>query len=279
MLSLLVVSVALAAAPFKAASAGITVSGLPAERAEFYSEFVAQQMTVSGVNVVTPRQVQSLLGMERQRQMLGCASESASCLAEIASALGVDGIVQGEAAKLDSGFQVSLKVLWSRDGRALTVFTGRSSDEGGLLDMMSTGARLMARDLSDGDWVRLTVTPAQHFLTPSSPLLPSGVALLGVAVAGAVIGSVGLWRSGAIASELQNPSKQYVSRAEAQAVANDGKSMQTLALVGYSVAGVALVAGGVLTFMGLPRSPLGSVRPVAGFSPNGGVFGLAGELP
>lgn len=266
---------AVAAAPFKAASSGVTVSGLPAERQEFYSEFVAQQMTVSGVNVVTPRQVASLLGMERQRQLLGCSTDQTSCIAEIASALGVDGLVQGEAAKLDSGgFQVSLKVLWSRDGRPLTVFSGRASDEGALLDLMSKGAQLMAKDLSEGDWVRLTTTPAQHVIAPASPLLPVGLTLIGVGVVGAVVGTVGLVRAGTLASELRG--NTYVSQGEAQAVANEGNGMQVMGIVSYSVGAAALVSGVLLTLIG---GPLQNAKPVAWFGPTGASVGFAGVFP
>src|SRR5437868_3179177 len=160
----------LGAAPtgFKAASAGLSVTGVPTDRAEFYSEYVAQQLVAGGLKVVTPKEVASLLGMERQRQLLGCA-DSGSCVAEIASALGADGVVQGEVAKLDSGgYQVSLKVVWSRDGRPLSLFTGRALDEPGLLDVMGKGAALISKDLTEGDWVRLTLAPETHSIMPKS---------------------------------------------------------------------------------------------------------------
>lgn len=270
------VSALLAAAPFKAASAGISVSSLPPERQELYSELVAQQMTVSGVNVITPKQVQSLLGMERQRSLLGC-TDTSNCIAEIASALGVDGVVQGEAAKLDSGsFQVSLKVLWSRDGRPLTVFTGRAADEGALLDLMSQGARLMAQDLTEGDWVRLTVSPAQHVITPSSPLIPVGITLLGVGVAGAVIGTVGSLRANTLAGTLMT--QQFVSRGAAEAVAREGNGMQLMAVISYSVAGAALISGALLTLLGGPLSST-NVKPVAWLGNDTAGFALVGVLP
>ncbi len=253
------------------------MSGLPPERAEFYQEFVAQQMTVTGVNVITPRQVASLLGMERQREMLGC-NEGNSCIAEIASALGVDGVVLGEAAKLESGaFQVSLKVLWSRDGRPLTVFSGRAADEGVLVDLLSAGARLMAKDLTTGDWVRLTTTPAQHQVAPTSPLLTVGLVLFGVTAGAAALGTVGLVRANVIADELRNTT--YVSRGAAQAVANDGASMQTMAIISYAVGGASLAAGLLLTILGVSSGGAGSVAPVAFFTPQGAGFGLVGALP
>lgn len=264
----------LCATPFKGASAGISVSGVPSERSEFYSEFVAQQLAAFGVSIITPKQIATLLGMERQKQLLGCSDGGTSCVAEIASALGVDGVVQGEAAKLESGgFQVSLKILWSRDGRALSVFTGRAVDEGGLMDVMGKGAALMAKDLTEGDWVRLTSAPASHSITPSSPVKVVGLSLLGLGAVAIGAGAVGLAHAGSVAGQLQRST--FLSLGEAQAVAKDGSSSQTLGLVFFGVGAASLVAGGVLTFLGFSSD----VRPMAFFGPSGGTVGLVGVLP
>lgn len=270
----IVVAVALAAAPFKGASAGISLSGIPPERGEFYSEFVAQQMAAQGVSVVTPKQIATLLGLERQRELLGCSESATSCIAEMASALGVDGVVMGEAAKLESGgFQVSLKVVWSRDGRPLIVFTGRATDEGGLLDVMGKGAQLMARDLTEGDWVRLTTAPASHSITPSSPTKIAGLTLLGVGAVFTGVGVLGFVRSGNIAQQLGAGS--FLSRDEAVAVASEGKVMQTMGFVGLTVGAACLVSGALLTLLGFS----GDVRPVAWLSPQSVGLGWAGGLP
>lgn len=269
-----VITALLAAAPFKAASAGLTVSGMPAERVEFYSEYVAQQMATTGLSVITPKQIATLLGMERQKQLLGCSDQATSCIAELAGALGVDGVVQGEAAKLESGgFQVSLKVLWSRDGRVLTSFIGRAPEEGSLLDAMGKGAALMAKDLTQGDWVRLTVTPTSHSVVPSSPVRLVGLAALGVgavALGGAVFCLV---RSGAIANQLKT--QTFVSLGEAQAVAREGGGLQTLGVVLVGAGAVSLVAGGLLALLG---GPLGDLRPTGWLTPTGAGLGFAGGL-
>ncbi len=277
MTSTLVVLSVLAAAPFKVAAGNFSVSGLPAERQDLYVEHVGQQLTVAGIKTVTPRQVSALLGMERQKALLGCGDESGSCMAELAAALGADGILQGEVAKLDQGFQVSLKVLWNQDGRPLTIFTGRAASEGELLDLMTTGAKLMAVDLI-GDWPKLTATPANHLVTPASPLFPTGFVLLGVAAAGAAAGTVGVARAQALAWELNHPDTTYVSEAAARRVADDGKAMQALMVTGFAVAGAALATGIVFTILGRPDSEA-TVTPVAAFGPDGASVGFAGVLP
>lgn len=274
LLTTLIVAAGPAPVPFKAASVGVSVTGLPVERTEFYSEFVAQQMSAAGVNVVTPKQIAAILGIERQKQLLGCSESATNCTAEIASALGVDGIVQGEAAKLESGgFQVSLKVLWSRDGRPLTVFSGRGADEGSLLDVMGKGALLMSKDLTDGDWVRLTTSPASHTLTPSSPLKLVGLSLLGVGAVGAVTGIIGFVRSSAVATNLSMGT--FVSQGEARAVAAEGASMQTLGAISFGVAGTALAVGAVMTILGFGSE----LRVGAWMSPGSSGLAFAGEWP
>lgn len=269
-----VVVVVSAATPFKAGSVGVSVTGLPPERSEFYSEFVAQQMQSAGLSVVTQKQIGALLGMERQKQLLGC-SDGSSCVAELAGALGVDGVLQGEAAKLESGgFQVTLKVLWSRDGRPLTNFTGRAPDEGGLLDAMGKGARLMAKDLTEGDWVRLTTAPTSHEISPSSPVRVVGLATAGVGAGAMVVGVISFVASGDVARRLRDDT--FLSVGEAQAVGREGSTLQGLGL-GLMAGGAAAVLGGVI--MALFGGPLGDLRASLMPLRDGGVLVFGGLFP
>src|SRR5690242_11003681 len=87
------------AAPHIAAP-DLTVVGLELNRGALYTEHFAQQLTALGFSVVTQKQIASLLGQERQKQLLGCATQSDSCIAELASALGSDAIITGSVAKL-----------------------------------------------------------------------------------------------------------------------------------------------------------------------------------
>lgn len=275
MFSLLAVLFAAApVTPFKAASAGLTVTGVPLDRAEFYSEYVAQQLASSGLSVVTPRQMATILGLERQRQLMGCTDKSVSCAAEIASALGVDGIVLGEVAKLETGgFQVSLKVVWSRDSRPLTVFSGRSIDEPGLLDVMGKGAQLMAQDLTEGDWVRLTLSPGSHAIVPKSGMrswfwVPAAVGAVGLG-----FGTFAMVRSNALASDLRT--QTFVSTAEASALAREGSSLQTVGVTLLGVGAAGVVGGALMFLLGAPPD----VRATVSFAPGQASIGVAGVFP
>ncbi len=59
--------------------------------------------------VVAGRDIQSMLGFEQQKDMLGCTD--AACLAEIGGALGVDRIVASHIGKVGSTYVVNIKLI------------------------------------------------------------------------------------------------------------------------------------------------------------------------
>jgi hypothetical protein len=63
----------------------------------------------SGASVMTSRDLSSLLSMEKQKQMLGCNTES--CMAEIAGAVGADRVVAGDVAKLEKSLVVQFRMI------------------------------------------------------------------------------------------------------------------------------------------------------------------------
>lgn len=77
LLGLSVVVLSAEPAPLKVAAPGFNVINLEARLGEFYTEHTAQQLKLLGLEVITVREIASMLGLERQRQLLGC-SEGAS---------------------------------------------------------------------------------------------------------------------------------------------------------------------------------------------------------
>ena len=111
---LLSLAVTVAPAPsIKVAATRLNAVDASAERADFYTEFLADRLADQGVEVTSPREVAALLGLERERALLGC-DEASSCITELAGALGVDALMLGDVAKLATGFQVNVKVLSAR---------------------------------------------------------------------------------------------------------------------------------------------------------------------
>jgi len=248
LLQLLTLVLSAAPAGFTAAAPGLTVVGIDASRAGFYTEHVAQELASSGIRVVTQKEIAALLGAERQRQLLGCGDQS-SCVAELAAALGSDGVLIGDVAKLEGGgYQVTLKMTWTRDGRPLTSFTGRAYSEDALLEALSIGARKMASDLAAPDWPKLAAASTTHRWEQSHPLkvLAWVPLVLGVALAGA--GTAGMLRGSAIASQLGT--QTFESRAQAAPLANEGRTFETLGVIGIAAGAAAFVAGVVMYVVG-----------------------------
>src|SRR5690242_5299342 len=110
---MLALLVATSASPrtVKIAAPGLSGVNLPDALVGFYSEQLAEHLRDNGIEVVTGREMAALMGLERQRQLVGCAADSNNCLAELANALGVDGLLVGDVARLGSRFQLSVKVL------------------------------------------------------------------------------------------------------------------------------------------------------------------------
>src|SRR5687767_1886131 len=107
------------------------------KRCAFLSEYFAQALSDTGeVRVTTAAQMATLLGMERQRQLLACDETSSTCLAELAGALGADGIVSGNVAKVDGGFAATVRAVRS-NGTPIAGYTTRVSSDGALLDFLA----------------------------------------------------------------------------------------------------------------------------------------------
>lgn len=90
-----------------------TVQGVAKGTATILSEIVVSEVARRGYAVISQGDIDSMLGFEKQKQMLGC-SEETSCLAEIGGALGVEYLITGQVGKIGSRFRISLLVVDAR---------------------------------------------------------------------------------------------------------------------------------------------------------------------
>lgn len=67
--------------------------------------------------VVSQRDIATLLGVERQKQLLGCSEESASCLSELSGALDARFVVSGTLNRIGNTWQLTLQTLDARKGQ------------------------------------------------------------------------------------------------------------------------------------------------------------------
>lgn len=246
---------------------GFSVVDLSAQRAEFYTEHFADRLADQGLRVVTPREISTPLGMERQRALLGCQDDAAkSCLIEMANALGVDGVVLGTVAKVGAEFQINLKIIASSSGRRLAVHSSKVSSEGAIVDALTQAAPSMASQVN----AALGRTSAATGSVRAWWWLPATVGVL--AAAGGTVGLVVAENSRArlVSGESLGPTT-------GTELFESGKTARTLGWVGVGVGAIAI--GTAVGFLLAGGSSTSSVTPVATLSADGASIGFVGRLP
>ncbi len=220
----------LAAVPFVAVD-------LPAGKAEVYVEQLSVSLRTHGFSVTTPKDIGTALGLERQRQLLGCAE--ASCLVELAGALGVEGVVNGQVVRTAEAFRVALKVVSPKDGSVLFSFADSAPTEDGLYAALERGAQEAAVALLGLRLVKSTV--------PVVVTIVGGVAV--------VVGLVFAGRAGATYELLERRGAAALEFQSLAPIVAQGKLEQGLAL-GFLGAGGLGVLGGLLWYALAPLYPV-----------------------
>jgi TolB-like protein len=95
----------------KIAVLDIRALGTDAAKAELLSEIaLTEASSMGGFDVIGKSDIASVIGFEKQKQVMGCAEDS-NCLAEIGGALGVDMILVGSLGTLGDLFRLDLKLV------------------------------------------------------------------------------------------------------------------------------------------------------------------------
>jgi len=144
-----------------------------------------------GLDTIGRSDVQSLLGLERQRQLLGC-SEDASCLADLGGALGVDYLLVGSVGRIGTLLRLDLKLVDGKKARVIgRVGTSLDDRPERLVEATQAGVRALLHEISPTD-------PGPRQSGPSR--LPAWVAL----GAGGAALAVGLASGALAASEYRS---------------------------------------------------------------------------
>ncbi len=89
-----------------------TVRGVDAATAEAIIDGVGPEVDRRGYfRTLTAKDVQTMLGIERQKQLLGCAPEASTCLTELAGALGAPYVLSGTISQIGPSLQLSMQML------------------------------------------------------------------------------------------------------------------------------------------------------------------------
>lgn len=214
------------------AATGFQRAGLSPEVARLVEDALVNRLVATrAVLVTTQADVAAALGLERQRQLLGCSDESTSCLAELAGALGVDGVLTGSIGRVGDRFQLNVKVTSARDARTLFVYASPALEsEGRLLDEAGVAARAIA------DHFEALPGARADRATGWAPWLLAGagaaVAVTGGLFAGLAAGDLAALRTG-----------ELPTGATPETVRDQGQLRQGLALGLLAGGGLALLSG------------------------------------
>ena len=237
----------------------LVAQGAKPEEAAALTEAITQELSQRGLyQVVSSSEVRTMLGVERQKQLLGCSDDAASCTAELAGALGSRFVLSGSLARLGDALQLSVQ----------TIDTHKAQPVGRAI-RIAENARALAEQL------RWTVAEATGMPLPPPPsrvlpftLMGTGAALM---VAGGALGVVGLTTDAALQNELDG-TRALASLDYYQAQAASASLYKTLSLVGAGVGAALLVTGILLN----PRET-GAAKVALVVSPTGAA--VAGVFP
>lgn len=258
----------------KLALPGFSNVNIDDKAGDLYADFFAQRLVEQGnLRVVTKNEVGALLGFDRQKQLLGCAEST--CLAELAGAMGVDGVVAGSLGKVGRSYVVNVKVVAASDARLLVSASGRVADEEALLDWLAKTAASFVPQIRQGlgrsaPPVPVAVMPEKpapivtaRAEAPSSlrssawiPVAAGGAAL----VAGGVVYALAAQKVGAVSAGQGS----YATPVALDADLDGAKGMQTLGFVLGGIGVAAAAAGGAMYLWGGPSEGVAVIPSGAG---------------
>ncbi|MFZ5444346.1 MAG: hypothetical protein ACOZQL_30395 [Myxococcota bacterium] len=238
-----------AAPPWKTAN-------VDAKLADFFAEQLASSLRARGLKVITAGDIGALLGMERERQLLGC-TDSNSCLAEIGSALGCEGTLLVSAARFGETWRATLRIVGSDAlPRAETRLEVKGDQAFG--DALDRAAEELAAPLLG--------KKSASAPPPNLTWLPATV--------GGVAAATGLGAAIFAGVQLEK-TRQATTLEQAQQEAAPGLTARTVAWVALGVAGAAAVTTVIVAVT--QRAPAASVGVVP--SANGAQAFISWELP
>ncbi len=250
------------AAPVKIAVPGLSLSGIETRLGEAYVERFATLLGRDpGLRVTTKRDIEQMLGLERQRQLLGCTENSLACIAELAGGLGVEAVLSGSLAKTGSSYTVTLRVLRTNDGSEIASASERLKNEDALSDWLEAEAPRLAEKIGRA-FGRSTKVASPHVERWIPALVGGGLLLAG---GGMQLGA---------RLDAQRLEDGVVPLAETQQVMAGGKTLETASwvLMGVGAAGIAASVTWALVGGTEPRV---AVVPMQG----GAFVSVGGVLP
>jgi TolB-like protein len=251
----------------KVAVPGVRAQGLPEGTASVLTEvMVSEASRTGGFQIFSQSDLESMLGFERQKTLLGCTEES--CLSEIGAALGVDYLLIAQVGRIGTQYRTDLRLIDAKKAVAVAregAFCPANEDA-----LAATVQRLTHQVFQDAGGG--TSTAASQGSPRTVPLIVLGSA--GVLLAGgAVSGILALGDYNTLSSQKQSLSASSYAAAYAQTQPGM-KTKAMLADVLFAAGIVTAGVGGYLLFFGhseatvsLSAGPQGAGLVVQGHFP------------
>lgn len=169
----------------------VSVKGETLDAAAFSYLLVAAADGVDRFRVISSKDITAVLGLERQRQLLGC-SEDSSCMTEIASALGAEFLLVASVGKVGENYLVSTRLMDTRSARAVGRGSAQVTEPSALFSALWTAA-----EQTFDAWG--TTLPPEEAARWSSRVRPAPPATVTAPARtslsfGATVGAVGGWQ-------------------------------------------------------------------------------------
>lgn len=239
----------------------LTLTGAGVEQAQLESvtDRIAATLQARAVfEVLSARDVQTLLGLERQKQLLGCAETATSCFTELSGALGARFVTSGSLVKLGDAYQLTLSTLDAQRAQPVGRSVRLAPSLAALMETLPWGV---------AEATALPAPPQPSVLLPALALGVGGAALVG----GGILGIQALTSEASLQGELANQTA-LDARVDYERRAAQPAMMKSIALG-------TLIGGGVLVALGAILWPRGVGGSGVAVVPTGSGVALAGVLP
>lgn len=236
------------------------------------------------LDVLGTSDVQDLIGLERQKQLMGCTDNS-TCMVEISSALGAPWLVSGSLGKLGKAMRLDLKLIRTRDGKVVFRDGRTFKDESDVYEAVSALVTKMVKAIdakegatADAPKVAATVVetkpPPSGEVTPPPPPPPAVEKS-----APAASGNVGKWvmgGAGLVAAITGGVllgvgfSNYEATKTARMGLTYENAQSQYMAANSLKVAGAAIGAAGVaalgaaIVWLFMPSEPVTALFGIGG---------------
>lgn len=264
--------------PVKVAAPAFSLAGVDPKLGAVFQERFVSRLGAADLRVTSQQDIAQVLGLERQKQLLGCSTESSSCLAELAGALGVDLVLSGSVARSESGFIASIRVIRADDGQLVAAPNTRTRTEGEFLDWLDATADSLRVTILQKLRGKVATAPVE-VAAPSRPLNLTRWIPAMVGGAAVIVGAVffGLSLRDYFWLTTYQPGNPFPVSTDTRIpqVADRGKLNQRIGILVMGVGALA-IAGSILWAALAPSAPV-QVSFVAG--PGSGALAVQGVFP